>query len=80
MGSNTLQDSDDEYSAFAGCFLTLLCQTLCSVLWSYLSHSELAKVYRVGTVIIPTLKMVKLRFGSEIMRLGFEAEFSWLWR
>lgn len=80
MGSNTLQDSYDEYSAFAGCLLTLLCQALCSGLWSYLSHSELATVSRVGTVIIPTLETVKLRFGSEIMRLGFEEEFSWLCR
>lgn len=60
MGSSTLQDSDDEYPAFDGCLLTLLCQALSSGL--YLSHLKLAKAFGVGTISITMLEMIKLRF------------------
>lgn len=62
MGSSTLQDSDDGHSDFDGCLLTLLCQALCSGLWSYVFHLKLATAFGVGTVSIPILEVVKLKF------------------
>lgn len=62
MESSTLQDSDDEYSAFDGCLLTLLHQALHSGLCSYLSHLKLATAFVGGTVSISMLEMIKVRF------------------
>ena len=42
-----------------------------------LSHLKVETPFGVGTINIPTLEVVKLRFNEElVMRLGLEAGFS----